>query len=105
MAPQGSCLVRAAAAARNEWDELTAFPFNSAKTPVEAGSKISIPADPGGPEGGVVSCSLPASDRSPPEGVKPLAGSTPKQLTPDVAPPLRTQTRHDQYHLPLHNRV
>ena len=70
---------------------LTAFPLIIAKTPLDAGSKITSAAAPGGPDGGVVSLMVPPSDLSGPTASSPRAWSAWKQLTPDLAPPLSTQ--------------
>ena len=59
------------------------------KRAVSEGLKTMSEAVPGGPTGGVV-CPM-AMERRPPSGVRPLAWSVEKQVTPATAPPLMTQ--------------
>jgi hypothetical protein len=59
------------------------------KSAVSDGLKTMSEAVPGGPTGGVVCPS--AIGRRPPWGVRPLAWSVEKQVTPATAPPLITQ--------------
>ncbi len=59
------------------------------KSAVSEGLKTMSDTVPGGPTGGVV---WPRGmERRPPSGVRPLAWSVEKQVTPATAPPLMTQ--------------